>query len=94
MFLYTCFCAVLSISVNSRLGIQAQTTRALTFLNDIKGLPTRSVWTRVCAQKQPVLALSVGNIRESVDSLCRGGADVQPDMQYLSKSRITSPQTR
>ena len=34
--------------------------------------------------------LQVGNnIRESVDSLCRDGADVQY-MQYLSKSRITS----
>ena len=32
-------------------------------------------------------------IRESVDSLCRDGADMQY-MQYLSKSRITSPQTR
>ena len=32
-------------------------------------------------------------IRESVDTLCRDGADVQY-MQYLSKSRITSPQTR
>ena len=32
-------------------------------------------------------------IRESVDSLCRDGADVQY-MQYLSKSCITSPQTR
>ena len=32
-------------------------------------------------------------IRESVDSLCRDGADTQY-MQYLSKSRITSPQTR
>ena len=32
-------------------------------------------------------------IRESVDSLCRDGADVQY-MQYLSKSRITLPQTR
>ena len=30
-------------------------------------------------------------IRESVDSLCRDGADTQY-MQYLSKSRITSPQ--
>ena len=29
-------------------------------------------------------------IRESVDSLCRNGADAQ----YLSKSRITSPRTR
>ena len=28
------------------------------------------------------------NIRESVDSLCRDGADTQY-MQYLSKSRIT-----
>ena len=33
------------------------------------------------------------NIRESVDSLCRDGADAQY-MQYLSKSRITLPQTR
>ena len=33
------------------------------------------------------------NIRESVDSLCRDGADAQY-IQYLSKSRITSPQTR
>ena len=33
------------------------------------------------------------HIRESVDSLCRDGADAQY-MQYLSKSRITSPQTR
>ena len=33
------------------------------------------------------------DIRESVDSLCRDGADAQY-MQYLSKSRITSPQTR
>ena len=32
-------------------------------------------------------------IRESVDSLCRDGADAQY-MQYLSKSHITSPQTR
>ena len=32
-------------------------------------------------------------IRESVDSLCRDGANTQY-MQYLSKSRITSPQTR
>ena len=30
-------------------------------------------------------------IRESVDSLCRDGANAQY-MQYLSKSRITSPQ--
>ena len=35
----------------------------------------------------------VFRIRESVDSLCRDGADAQY-MQYLSKSRITSPQTR
>ena len=33
------------------------------------------------------------SIRESVDSLCRDGADAQY-MQYLSKSRLTSPQTR
>ena len=32
-------------------------------------------------------------IRESVDSLCRDGADTQY-MQYLSQSCITSPQTR
>ena len=33
------------------------------------------------------------NIRELVDPLCRDGADAQY-MQYLSKSRTTSPQTR
>ena len=33
------------------------------------------------------------DIRESVDSPCRDGADAQY-MQYLSKSRVTSPQTR
>ena len=33
------------------------------------------------------------HIRESVDSLCRDGADAQY-MQYLSKSRITSTQIR
>ena len=32
-------------------------------------------------------------IRESVDSLCRDGANAQY-MQYLSKCRITSPQIR
>ena len=41
---------------------------------------------------QPSVEL-VYNIRESVDSLCRDGADAQY-MQYLSKSRITSPQLR
>ena len=34
---------------------------------------------------------TMDNIRESVDSLCRDGADAQY-MQYLRKSRITSPQ--
>ena len=33
------------------------------------------------------------HIRESVDSLCRDGTDAQY-IQYLSKSRITSPLTR
>ena len=33
-------------------------------------------------------------IRESVDSLCRDGADAQYIKQYLRKSRITSPQIR
>ena len=33
------------------------------------------------------------HISKSVDSLCRDGADAQY-MQYLSKSCITSPQTR
>ena len=36
------------------------------------------------------LHVAYKSIRESVDSLCREGADVQY-MQYLSKSRITSP---
>ena len=40
-----------------------------------------------------VLDVGRGGIRGSVDSPCRDGADVQY-MQYLSKSRITSPQTR
>ena len=37
-------------------------THALALLNSIEGLlvPARSVSTRVCAQKQPVLVLSVG----------------------------------
>ena len=39
------------------------------------------------------LSCTVLNIRESVDSPCRDGADAQY-MQCLSKSRITSPQTR
>ena len=34
----------------------------------------------------------MGLIRESIDSLCRDGTDAQY-MQYLSTSRITSPQT-
>ena len=34
---------------------------------------------------------NVTTIRKSVDSLCRDGANAQY-MQYLSKSRITSPQ--
>ena len=42
---------------------------------------------------QPVTVYSSNNIRESVDSLCRIGADTQY-MQYLSKNRITSPQIR
>ena len=41
---------------------QAQKKRALALVNDIEGLPARSVWTRVCAQKQPVLVPSVGII--------------------------------
>ena len=47
------------------------------------------------AQARPIMPCIrlVVYIRESVDSLCRDGADVQY-MQYLSKSRITSPQTR
>ena len=40
------------------------------------------------SQKMDVYEL----VRESVDSLFRDGADAQY-MQYLSKSRITSPQT-
>ena len=34
-----------------------------------------------------------GYIRQSVESLCRDGANAQY-MHYLSKSRITLPQTR
>ena len=36
---------------------------------------------------------NLASIRESVDSLCRDGANVQY-MQYLRKSRIISPQIR
>ena len=39
------------------------------------------------------VVMAASCIRESVDSLCRDGADAQY-MQYLSKSHITSPQTR
>ena len=44
-------------------------------------------------QSVGMVTILVVYIRESVDSLCRDGADAQY-MQYLSKSRITSPQTR
>ena len=44
-------------------------------------------WVLVCTLNFRV------SIRESVDSLCRDGADAQY-MQYLSKSHITSPQIR
>ena len=45
------------------------------------------------AWKLAAFNLIVPHIRESVDSLCRDGADAQY-MQYLSKSRITSTQIR
>ena len=49
--------------------------------------------TRLCFTLQLYRSIiSKVLIRESVDSLCRDGADAQY-MQYLSKSRITSPQT-
>ena len=41
----------------------------------------------------PLKNFPLYGIRESVDSLCRIGADTQY-MQYLSKIRITSPQIR
>ena len=52
----------------------------------------------ICMSNIHLLGICMSNvhllgIRESVDSLCRDGADAQY-MQYLSKSRITSPQTR
>ena len=43
------------------------------------------------SSRQPHQFYTLSVIRESVDSLCRDGADAQY-MQYLSKSRITSPQ--
>ena len=55
-------------------------------LLDSTNAPTHSVTLQV-------LFSEVHDIRESVDSLCRDGADAQY-MQYLSKSRITSPQIR
>ena len=47
-------------------------------------------FSKYCEKKEIV---GIFNIRESVDSLCREGPDMQY-MQYLSKSRIASPQTR
>ena len=47
----------------------------------------------VCMECQNNVDIIRKYIRESVDSLCRDGADAQY-MQYLSKIRITSPQTR
>ena len=46
-----------------------------------------------CMVVSPTITFQGIYIRESVDSLCRDGADAQY-MQYLSKSRITLPQTR
>ena len=60
---------------------------------------SRITYAVAVQQRNPVVRHSEENfsslltIRESVDSLCRDGADGQY-MQYLSKSRITSPQTR
>ena len=55
-------------------------------------LKRKIIWS---CKFEPLLyeCASLPLIRESVDSLCRDGADAQY-MQYLSKSRITSPQTR
>ena len=57
--------------------------------------PSRDIcgWSLHTVGSKGNSACNSGNIRESVDSLCRDGADAQY-MQYLSKSRITSPQTR
>ena len=55
-----------------------------------KSLCIQNFAIRICAC---LLTVVCSIIRESVDSLCRIGADAQY-MQYLSKSRITSPQTR
>ena len=59
------------------------------------------LWYKLCSCDMPAGAALVAaivqhelvSIRESVDSLCRDGADAQY-MQYLSKSHITSPQVR
>ena len=49
--------------------------------------PTETKFHPLSSSPTPIFQI----IRESVDSLCRDGADVQY-MQYLSKSRITSTQ--
>ena len=47
-----------------------------------------------CINSKYIVVIYTGIfIRESVDSLCRDGADAQY-MQYLSKNRITLPQIR
>ena len=47
------------------------------------------IYKKMCSRSR----IDLSFIRESVDSLCRDGADAQY-MQYLSKSLIISPQTR
>ena len=61
-------------------GQQVDHCRQLAALNEV-------ILKRGCV----FLASEQGLVRESVDSLCREGTDTQY-MQYLSKSRITSPQ--
>ena len=73
---------------DSRVCHDSQTTNLKSYIKLCEHVywSTQCNETRDCYCEQPI-------IRESVDSLCRDGADAQY-MQYLSKSRITSPQIR
>ena len=54
--------------------------------------PGLSLFHRINFQSQHGMDMGVKLTRESVDFLCRDGADTQY-MQYLSKTHVTSPQT-
>ena len=70
--------------------------RAISYHFSQKGYHVRACTTGIRGHPRRAVPGTVWGrdyIRESVDSLCRDGADAQY-MQYLSKSRITSTQIR